>query len=327
MTTLVLDEIQGGFQSAQAVNENYRKIEVAVNDSLSRSGDGPNVMSADLDMGGKNIYNWGNPIVATAFNWRGPWAPFTEYKIGDVVELDSISYIAIVDGISGSTFNLNRWQLLAGASYPNVTSLRWKGEWTPDTDYIVGDVVKHADANWVCLIVHFSTDTFDGTKFEEMAAGDPLPDHAAGDGDVLITSGSTIKWGKVTAGNITTGTLSAITTNTGTLQVDTGGWIGAGTSQYNTGDGAWIGMHNSIYKMSIGKSGGHKFVFDGTSITFSGVMNAGSININNRFTVDAAGAVNISSAATGARLEIKNNVIKVFDASGVLRVKLGDLLA
>ena len=39
------------------------------------------------------------------------------------------------------------------------------------------------------------------------------------------------------------------------------------------------------------------------------------------------GTIDVRSGVSGARLEIRNNVIKVFDASGVLRVKLGDLLA
>jgi hypothetical protein len=39
------------------------------------------------------------------------------------------------------------------------------------------------------------------------------------------------------------------------------------------------------------------------------------------------GTLDVKSAASGARMEIKNNVIKVFDASGVLRVQIGDLTA
>jgi hypothetical protein len=56
-------------------------------------------------------------------------------------------------------------------------------------------------------------------------------------------------------------------------------------------------------------------------------MTAGSININNKFTVDSSGNAEIKSATSGARMEIKNNVIKVFDASGTLRVQIGDLSA
>lgn len=39
------------------------------------------------------------------------------------------------------------------------------------------------------------------------------------------------------------------------------------------------------------------------------------------------GSLDVKSAASGARMEIKNNVIKVFDANGTLRVRLGDLSA
>ena len=39
------------------------------------------------------------------------------------------------------------------------------------------------------------------------------------------------------------------------------------------------------------------------------------------------GTIDVKSATSGARLEIKNDVIKVFDAAGTLRVKLGNLLA
>lgn len=48
----------------------------------------------------------------------------------------------------------------------------------------------------------------------------------------------------------------------------------------------------------------------------------GKVNINL-----TAGTFDIKSSTTGARLEIKDNVIKVYDASGVLRVKMGDLTA
>ena len=39
------------------------------------------------------------------------------------------------------------------------------------------------------------------------------------------------------------------------------------------------------------------------------------------------GTVDVKSSDSGARMEIKNNVIKVYDAAGVLRVKIGDLSA
>lgn len=58
-----------------------------------------------------------------------------------------------------------------------------------------------------------------------------------------------------------------------------------------------------------------------------GAVTAGSLNINNKFIVDTSGNTTIQNATTGARLFIANNVIKVYDASGVLRVQIGDLSA
>jgi hypothetical protein len=58
-----------------------------------------------------------------------------------------------------------------------------------------------------------------------------------------------------------------------------------------------------------------------------GSITAGSLNINNKFIVDSSGGTTIQSGTTGARLYIANNVIKVFDAAGVVRVKIGDLSA
>jgi predicted phage tail protein len=54
-----------------------------------------------------------------------------------------------------------------------------------------------------------------------------------------------------------------------------------------------------------------------------GSILAGSLNINNRFIVASNGVVTISNAATGARLVITSSVIEVYDASNVLRVRLG----
>lgn len=54
-----------------------------------------------------------------------------------------------------------------------------------------------------------------------------------------------------------------------------------------------------------------------------GDITAGSLSINNRFLVDATGTVTIRNATTGARLVITNTLLQVYDASNVLRVRLG----
>lgn len=56
-----------------------------------------------------------------------------------------------------------------------------------------------------------------------------------------------------------------------------------------------------------------------------GSITGGSININNNFIVNSSGNTIIRSGTSGGRLEIENNRISVYDASGTLRVRLGQL--
>lgn len=54
------------------------------------------------------------------------------------------------------------------------------------------------------------------------------------------------------------------------------------------------------------------------------IQKSGAAEFNN---ATFRGTIDVKSSTTGARLEIKNNVIKVYDSSGVVRAKIGDLSA
>lgn len=54
------------------------------------------------------------------------------------------------------------------------------------------------------------------------------------------------------------------------------------------------------------------------------INKTGSAELNN---ATFRGTVDVKSSTSGARLEIRNNVIKVFDSTGALRVQIGDLTA
>jgi hypothetical protein len=65
----------------------------------------------------------------------------------------------------------------------------------------------------------------------------------------------------------------------------------------------------------------------GTTVNGS-IINGGEINVppaTPKFRVDSSGNVTIKSGSTGERLEITNSVIKVYDAAGVVRVRIGNL--
>lgn len=85
----------------------------------------------------------------------------------------------------------------------------------------------------------------------------------------------------------------------GKMMLDTFGHIRGGQTAYDTGTGFWLGYDGGSYKLSLGDSSGCRLTYAGGNLT-------------------------IKSATSGARLEITNDVIKVYDSS-VLRVKLGNL--
>jgi hypothetical protein len=56
-----------------------------------------------------------------------------------------------------------------------------------------------------------------------------------------------------------------------------------------------------------------------------GSITGGSLSINGKFIVDSNGNTTIQSGTSGARMKMENDVIKVYDSSGSLRVKIGNL--
>ena len=138
--------------------------------------------------------------------------------------------------------------------------------------------------------------------------------------------------------NITMGSLDGGVTY-GSIDVGAGGSIYGGKTAYSsTGAGFWLGYDGTDHKLNIGSS--NNFVkWDGTSLSIQGTLqssnfstgtagwkldNAGNIEVNSG---TFRGTLDVKSAVSGARLEVKNNVIKVFDSAGTLRVQIGDLTA
>lgn len=138
-----------------------------------------------------------------------------------------------------------------------------------------------------------------------------------------------ISAGAIIASKISVANLAAISANMGSITagnitLDNAGFIKGGQTNYNTGTGFFLGYHNTTYKFSLGNST-NGITWDGSDLNVAGNFVAGSINVNNKFLVAPNGNVTIKSADVGARLEITNDVIRVYDDNGVLRVKLGRL--
>jgi hypothetical protein len=70
MAKLNLNDIGTSFQSRQALNENFRLIEQAFENTLSRNGQQPNHMQQDIDLNGSDLINAG-VVYADNLNYRG----------------------------------------------------------------------------------------------------------------------------------------------------------------------------------------------------------------------------------------------------------------
>jgi hypothetical protein len=97
-----------------------------------------------------------------------------------------------------------------------------------------------------------------------------------------------------------------------------------GTTPYNAS--GWIAQTGDLAGKDEVTQGEINVPNLGAISTNLGAITAGSMNIGSgKFSVDSSGNVTIKNAVTGNRLEIQNDVIKVYDAVGTVRVQIGQL--
>lgn len=108
---VTLNNISSGFNRTK-INENFTAIKTALTDALSRSGDGTNTMSADLDMNGFDIINLGSfgleggDSLADLVGYAEEWANKAE---------DSL--VSVAAGGNGTTeYSSLHWAAKASAS-------------------------------------------------------------------------------------------------------------------------------------------------------------------------------------------------------------------
>lgn len=155
-------------------------------------------------------------------------------------------------------------------------------------------------------------------------------------------SGAYLVVNSVTADRMQVSALSAISANLGGISAGTIELVGSGWNYLRSGakwasdgvDGFVLANNagtgvaglefkagNNLFRMGPSGWGGSLFqMADG-----SGNIKMKLDTVNNSF--QFLGDLDVKSAASGARMEIKNSVIKVFDSAGVKRVQLGDLSA
>ena len=91
-------------------------------------------------------------IFLTGFKFQGDWGEDSsnmDYKVGDVIRLNGYTYVAIADNTNQQPPNPTYWSRLN-------SGIRWRGEWTDDTEYELGDAVKRGPNSYICVLSHVS---------------------------------------------------------------------------------------------------------------------------------------------------------------------------
>ena len=94
------------------------------------------------------------------------------------------------------------------------------------------------------------------------------------------------------------------------VNLDANGRV-AGVELYNGTGGSSFTVNADSFK-----------IYNGTSDISPFTVSDGNVNMSN---ATVTGGLDVKSASSGQRMEISNSQIKIFDASGNLRVKLGDI--
>ena len=124
-------------------------------------------------------------IFVSGLRSRGNWTTSTAYLPFDIVVYGGNTYSCVVAHNSG-TFATD---LAAGNWQIFNSGIRWRGDWTTTTTYLVSDLVRNAGASYICLIDHtagtFATDLAAG-KWQFMAGDVVLPPYSFA-GTALMT--------------------------------------------------------------------------------------------------------------------------------------------
>jgi hypothetical protein len=118
------------------------------------------------------------------FTWKGPWVSGTDYVVDDMIEYEGKTYVAkrvhtattFSNDVEGADVSpaIPKWELQSDGTV-------WKGNWTVNTTYSIGAIVKYGSGIYQCIEEHISSPTFssgtdglieDITKWKVVAVSD-----------------------------------------------------------------------------------------------------------------------------------------------------------
>lgn len=292
-------------------------------------------------------YNIGNNAVV--YRYTTNWVTQATYLTGSLIVQNTITADRMVTGVMsadntltrGLTVRDNSGNILLSAGNPlNFSNITPSSGWLNSNIAISGGTIIGIGAGAGTAVANSSISINSNGTLSGAGGGAVTPAGINAVNVNLSNAPAGILNSNVTLGTLGAGGfayLSQITSANastyiagaaiGTAQVGvlTAGNIGAGTI-----DATKIAANT----ITAGQIASNTITADRMNVTQLsaisanlGAVTAGSLNINNKFIVDSSGNTTIQNSTTGARLYIANNVIKVYDSAGVLRVQIGDLSA
>ena len=84
--------------------------------------------------------------------WRSDWVTSRQYNVGDIVQYGGNTYLCLAGHTSAVTFvaDTAKWEIY-------VVSVSWKGLYTNNIRYAVGDIVRYGGIVYKCITEHTST--------------------------------------------------------------------------------------------------------------------------------------------------------------------------
>ena len=108
------------------------------------------------------------------FVWKGQWAyPNTYYK-DDVIRFGGKTYICLIGHIASEFFNDDvnandpRWEQMSDG-------VAWRGDWQPQTVYVLNDIVKYGGMLYICNYGHTSDNDIIGGLENELGEDSANP--------------------------------------------------------------------------------------------------------------------------------------------------------
>ena len=92
------------------------------------------------------------------FVWKGDWSAGNTYYQDDVIAFGGKTYICTIGHTSQVDFFTDldivpsKWNLVSDGQ-------TWKGDWTPNTDYVYNDIVSYGARLYICNTIHTSAAT------------------------------------------------------------------------------------------------------------------------------------------------------------------------